>query len=107
MKKENCSTKTGNVNFFSKNWFVNLSEYIWIFSDFFLIFENPVYRSIFELYLRIVLIDYPETSWVWCVIFLRKRIQISWLDGFFNKKIENQKKSEKNHLYSDELTNQF
>ena len=26
--------------FFSQNWFVNLSEYIWIFSDFFLIFES-------------------------------------------------------------------
>ena len=32
--------KTGNPQlFYHQNWFVNLSEYIWIFSDFFLISE--------------------------------------------------------------------
>ena len=57
--------KTGNVTFFlTQNWFVNLTGYIWIFSDYFSIFENPVYRKKFESYLRIVSIDYPETSWL-------------------------------------------
>ena len=40
----------------------------------------------FESYLRIIPIDYPETSWVQGVIFLRKHIQISWLDHFFKTK---------------------
>ena len=30
MEKKNCSTKTGNVNFYlGENWFVNLFEYMW------------------------------------------------------------------------------
>ena len=44
--------KTNNATFFfTKNWFVNFSEYIWVFADFFLIFENPVYRKNVESYL--------------------------------------------------------
>ena len=31
--------ETGNLTFLSQNWFVNLSEYIWFFLDYFLIFE--------------------------------------------------------------------
>ena len=53
------NTKVGNVTFFSQNWFIGLSEYIWIFSAFFLILKNPVYREILQSHLRIVLIDYP------------------------------------------------
>ena len=42
---KNCSTKKPVTSLFlSQNWFVNLSESRWIFSDFFVIFENPVYR---------------------------------------------------------------
>ena len=32
-------------NNLTKNRFVNLSECIWVFSDFFLIFEQPVYEK--------------------------------------------------------------
>ena len=31
--------KTGNLIFFSQNWFVKFSECIWIVSNFFIIFE--------------------------------------------------------------------
>ena len=61
--------KTGDVTFLAKIDLLIFLECILIFSDFFLIFENPVYRQIFESYLRI---GYPD-----CVIFLRKHIQIS------------------------------
>ena len=61
--------------------------------NFFLIFENPVYRKMFESYLWIVSIDYPETSWVQCVVFLRKHIRIWWIDDFF--KLKNKKKLKK------------
>ena len=47
-----------------KNWWLNFSLAkidLLIFSDFFLIFENPVYREIFGSYSRIISIDYPET----------------------------------------------
>ena len=38
-KKKIVNQKAGNITFFSQNWFINLSECIWIFSDLFLIFE--------------------------------------------------------------------
>ena len=38
--------------------------------------ENPVYRKMFESYLRIVSIYYLDTSWMQCIVFLRKHIQI-------------------------------
>ena len=38
-KKKRVHEKNGNLTFFSLNWFANLSEYIWIFSDFFLSIE--------------------------------------------------------------------
>ena len=41
LMQENGSTKKLVTQlFFSQNWFVNLSEYIWTFSDFFLIFYS-------------------------------------------------------------------
>ena len=53
--KEIVEQKKRDRNFFfSPNRFVNLSEYIWTFLDFFLICENPVYRKMFESYLRVV-----------------------------------------------------
>ena len=54
------------------------------FFIFFLIFENPVYPKMFKSYLQIVLFDYPETSWVYCVVFL-ENIQIAWLLMVFFK----------------------
>ena len=39
----------------------------------------------FESNLRIVSIDYLETSWVKCVVFLWKYLQISWLLIVFSK----------------------
>ena len=38
--------------------------------------ENPVYRKMFESYLRIVSIYYLDTFWMQCIVFLRKHIQI-------------------------------
>ena len=56
---------TGNVTFFlaTIDFCIcpNTREF---FLFFFLIFENPVYRKMFDSYLWIVSIDYPETSWV-------------------------------------------
>ena len=34
------NTKVGNVTFFSQNWFIGLSEYIWNFSAFFFNFQK-------------------------------------------------------------------
>ena len=45
VKKKLFNKTTGNVFFLIQNRFVDLSEYIRIFLDFFLIFENPVYRK--------------------------------------------------------------
>ena len=50
--------KISNVTFFSQNWFVNFSEYMWFFQVFFLIFENHVDREIFESYFRIISIEH-------------------------------------------------
>ena len=48
MQKKLFNKKTGKVIFFSQNWFVNFSEYTWIFSEFYLIFENPVCQKVFS-----------------------------------------------------------
>ena len=44
-EKKLFNIKTGNVTFLAQNWFVNLAKYIWIFSDFLIIFDNLVYRE--------------------------------------------------------------
>ena len=86
MKKNILTKKTGNVTFYLAK--IDLSIFLnnMNFSDAFLIFENFVYRKMFKSYLRIIWIDYPETSWVYCVVFSRKHVQISWLNRFFKTK---------------------
>ena len=103
--------KTDILTFFSQNWFVNLSEYIRIFSDFFLIFEFFFFS--FDKTIKI------NEIWIYFRKILRTRLEkflnnlskrfVNTNQTFFNKqgldKLE--KKSGKIHMYSDELKNQF
>ena len=87
VRKKNCSIKEPvTILFFQPKL---ICQYVWIhmnYFNFFLIFENHIYRKMFESHLQIVLIDYSETSWVWCIIFLWKHIEILWGLIFFSKR---------------------
>ena len=101
MEKKLFNKKTGNVTFLVKIDFSicpNTCEFFQIFVEF---FKTPFIEKCFS--------KNPETSWVQCVVFLRKYIQISWLDRFLKlkKNSKTRKKSEKIHMYSDKLTNRF
>ena len=60
--KKLINEKTGNATFLAKIESKPSPNTYGFVQFFFLIFENLDYREIFESYLRIVSIDYPETS---------------------------------------------
>ena len=60
----------------------------------------------FKSYLRITSIDYPETSRVQCIVFMRKHPNFVTCYRFF-KRTKNRKESEKIGKYADKWTNQF
>ena len=101
--------KTGNVTFFSQNLFFYLSEWIWMFSDFFSNFWKPRfsknvwvvlanrYDRLSRNFLSVVRSLFAKTYRNLVIVFSKLK-----------KKISNiRKKSEKIHLYSNKLTNQF
>ena len=108
MSVKNFSTKkNGIVTFFSQNWFVNLSKYICIFSDFLIIFENPVYRKMFVVFSH--LFNRLSRNFLNVVRSLFTKTYPNFVTSFFKtkkKKKKNskfRKKSEKIDMYSDKF----
>ena len=105
-KKKLFNKKIGNVTFFYQNWFVNLSEYIWFFSNFWkphfskdvwVVFVN-CFGWVSRIFLSIVR-----------SLFAKKYPNSVTFDHFFETKKEFRRleKGWKIRKYSNKLINQF
>ena len=110
--EKNCLTKkTITQLFFSQNWFVNLSEYIWIFSDFFLTFEFFFFLVLKKLS-KVAKFGYVFAQRLRTTLkkFLdnRSKFFANMTRTFVDKRgFPKLEKKLKQFMFSDKLTNQF